>query len=742
MPLSLQEHIIRSRQAVEANKAKGNRYAEFLARLYADPFRFLEEIIQNTEDACARNTSGEGPCMLRFCLFTDRIDILHNGIPFDEHDLMAVTTFAGTTKDRADGINQIGKFGIGFRSVFGVTDQPEIHSAHWHFRIADYEILEETAPVSIPEGFTTLIRLPFRKGKEKEFSVNVRTGLMNIRPYTLLFLEHLKLLEIRIGSRGVIRMERTSTPAGKNMHRRHIISSDANRSDDTFLVLSPQAGISEGKFSLAFRLGKTPDGGEEAIPETLGRIFVYFPTQQQTPLKFLLHGNFTTTSTREQVPFDDEQTPENIRLLEKAAAFLASSLPGLRDAGFIRPSFLDMLPFSSGMYEKGDPVYRMFSSACISAFGNKKLVPVEKGRFEKSVHTAYTADDSIMALAGTKGSEVLFRRAAWLDKDFRNFPEKHPALFSALDIKTVDARSLGFRLSVNPGFIRLQKREWFRRFYAFLLQHPELWDEAHQHEHYSLRSKEIILLNDDRLAAAYDISGTPLLRFVLSGKGIFGRVDRRLMQDSDCVRFFTAFGLLAGAKPNSASDEPEKEGAEGMEKMHVDITSVKPAEAIQSASIQLLDYVAGIPDLHSDMDPGHFASVNSAVLAVTAGVEDDSVRKWYFDLAVLALQHHFKEQTVEKVPIADASAALVVRIKESPCRVFVAVRDRDDIHFRMPAGDWFHIIEDKAAVGSLIVLIHNTFHAGVRIQIVEQPYKALSEGQFIFEASGFRVRGV
>ncbi|HOV11432.1 MAG TPA: hypothetical protein PLL90_06685, partial [Bacteroidales bacterium] len=59
MKLTLAEHIAKSRIIVAANKAKGNRHAEMFATMYAQPARFIEEILQNTEDAYARKKAGD-----------------------------------------------------------------------------------------------------------------------------------------------------------------------------------------------------------------------------------------------------------------------------------------------------------------------------------------------------------------------------------------------------------------------------------------------------------------------------------------------------------------------------------------------------------------------------------------------------------------------------------------------------------------------------------------------------------
>ena len=192
MKLTLKEHIQRSREAVAANKAKGNKHAELFATMYTQPSRFIEEILQNTEDAYARKNADEHLNPIRFKLFPDKIEIHHNGKDFDENDLMSITTFANTTKKSNTEVNLIGKFGIGFKSVFSITDFPEIHCGSYHYKITDYEVLTPCETRQADEGFHTLIILPFKRKETAECYNAVKQGLDELNSFHLLFLKKLE----------------------------------------------------------------------------------------------------------------------------------------------------------------------------------------------------------------------------------------------------------------------------------------------------------------------------------------------------------------------------------------------------------------------------------------------------------------------------------------------------------------------------------------------------------------------
>ncbi len=109
-------------------------------QLYGDRSHFVYELIQNAEDAMERRFRQDPisrlPISVQFRLYKDRLEFRHFGQLFDEEDVRAISDVLKGTKgeDKA----QIGKFGIGFKSVYAFTSTPEIHSGEEHFIIERY----------------------------------------------------------------------------------------------------------------------------------------------------------------------------------------------------------------------------------------------------------------------------------------------------------------------------------------------------------------------------------------------------------------------------------------------------------------------------------------------------------------------------------------------------------------------------------------------------------------------------
>ena len=101
---------------------------DLLGQLYSERTHFIFELIQNAEDA--------GATELAFELFEDRLELRHDGRLFTEADVRGV---CGVGKSGKSGdLTAIGKFGIGFKSVYAYTKSPRIYSGGEHFRIENY----------------------------------------------------------------------------------------------------------------------------------------------------------------------------------------------------------------------------------------------------------------------------------------------------------------------------------------------------------------------------------------------------------------------------------------------------------------------------------------------------------------------------------------------------------------------------------------------------------------------------
>lgn len=101
----------------EANKMIANLMREIGKGLYSSKQRMIFELLQNADDTPAGNEVS-----FHIDAYFDYLLIMHNGLPFNQDDVEAITSAAESTKrnDR----KKTGYKGIGFKSVF--TDSEEV----------------------------------------------------------------------------------------------------------------------------------------------------------------------------------------------------------------------------------------------------------------------------------------------------------------------------------------------------------------------------------------------------------------------------------------------------------------------------------------------------------------------------------------------------------------------------------------------------------------------------------------
>jgi hypothetical protein len=77
-------------------------------------------------------------------------------------------------------------------------------------------------------------------------------------------------------------------------------------------------------------------------------ISVYFPTETESKLNFIVQGPYRTTPNRSSIPAKDV---DNIHLAEETAILLKDALIELRDARMLNMSFIKAWPFDARAFD-------------------------------------------------------------------------------------------------------------------------------------------------------------------------------------------------------------------------------------------------------------------------------------------------------------------------------------------------------------------------------------------------------
>ena len=88
-------------------------------------------------------------------------------------------------------------------------------------------------------------------------------------------------------------------------------------------------------------------------------LVVFFPTEKETFLGFLVQGPYRTTPARDNVPGHD---PANQALVRETAALLTDVLRELRDGGLLTVEVLPALPLDAARFPAGSMFRPLFDA--------------------------------------------------------------------------------------------------------------------------------------------------------------------------------------------------------------------------------------------------------------------------------------------------------------------------------------------------------------------------------------------
>ncbi|VDI46757.1 Hypothetical predicted protein [Mytilus galloprovincialis] len=283
--------------------------------LYSKDTHFVLELIQNADDNdypefLARNGQ---MASVKFVMQTDGVIALNNESGFVEKNIRALCDVGRSTKGKHK-FGYIGQKGIGFKSVFRVTDRPEVHSNGYHIC---FDVLSGPMGYILPhwvedkwetgESWTTKIVLPLKE----EMKIHMRSlaaRFNDIHPSLLLFLHRLR--EITIDNK----VENSSQVMRRNDIGNGVVEIEHNNGTDRWLVVKKMLDAS--KISLQAKSGVEVESTEIALAFPLldqsilskvmppkQPVFAFLPLRSYG-FRFIIQADFDVPSSREDVDRD------------------------------------------------------------------------------------------------------------------------------------------------------------------------------------------------------------------------------------------------------------------------------------------------------------------------------------------------------------------------------------------------------------------------------------------------------
>ena len=412
--------------------------------------------------------------MVKFQLCAQSLRFSHRGEPFNSRDVEHICSVGETEKEFTD----IGKFGIGFKSVYAFTDRPTIHSGTEDFAINNF-VRPIAAPGIDRDPDETAIIIPLGVSDELAHDEIVR-ALGSLGASTLLFLREIEEIQwiVEGGRSGLYLRDskeiapgvRTVTVIGKEDKQPEL--------DEEWLVFSQpvtaSGGINAGNVELAFSLVKDDQSQRQRI-ECLKKspLVVFFPTVLETRLGFRVQGPYRTTPSRDNVPDKDDW---NKHLVCETALLLRQVLWWLRDNDFLDTNGLECLPIDSDMFGQGsmfEPLY----DATKSALSSGSLLPRFDAAHVAAPRARIGRTQELRSLFSPTQLASLYgekHQLFWLSGDITQdrTPELRRYLMQKLNIPEVTAETIIPQL--GRRYLEEQSDTWIERFYAFLSGHPRL----------------------------------------------------------------------------------------------------------------------------------------------------------------------------------------------------------------------------------------------------------------------------
>lgn len=525
---------------------QGTRHLSFLGRLYTDRTHFIFELLQNAEDA--------GASKVLFQLVEHRLDVLHDGRRFDEKDVRGICGVGEGTK--TEDLTQIGKFGIGFKSVYAYTTTPAIHSGDESFTIENYVRPYAVQQQDIGDSWTTLFAFPFNK-EDVEPAIACReisTRLRKLSARTLLFLRKIKEIEYRLpdGMGGVYLRDETTRGGAREVTV--IGQNNGEDESESWLIFERPVDVPDPAedcprqvpVEIGFRLQENEREQREEVTKVKDSpLVVYFPTEKETRLGFLIQGPYKTTPARDNIPKEDDW---NATLVRETACLIADVLPQLKDLSLLGVSLLEALPIRMDDFPPGSMFLPIVTSVRES-LAVKELLPADDGSFVSARNAKLARGADLRKLLDHEQLRKLFQSEAtvkWLAGSITQdrTPELRIYLLNELVVEEITPDSFARR--ITQSFLSIQDDEWLLEFYGYLSGQEALWRSPRWSGDSGglLRSKPIVRLQDDSHVIPFRADGTTPKVFLPPPEDTdFPIVKRSIASDEQAGNFLKRLGL-------------------------------------------------------------------------------------------------------------------------------------------------------------------------------------------------------
>ena len=471
--------------------------------IYSDDIHYALELIQNAEDEFASR--------IDFKILPDKVIVYNDGETFDEGDVEAICSIKTGFKK-----NKIGFFGIGFKSVFNITDEPLVISDHFKFRI--HECLYPEPAIRLPHDLDiripdpdrgALFILPIKKDKDPAKLVKELEG---INDRLLLFLDNVQLItfhdettsgkrewEIRKSQKdGIITIE--NTLLNQRTDWRVFSQKVKVPSDRPEVRVELKREVKQTNLVIAF---PTPVGSE--VPDLRSEfLYCYLPTKRRPDMPFLVQADFIPTLARENI---EENNPWNLWLLEEIAKLASASYIQLREDKLLKGYLFKLIRLPG---EVGDPLFKGVAEKILNRLKERAIAPINLsiGNWKKPAGTAFVPDDLRQLIRPGELRTIFGNNREPTDN---SIDKRTHEVLSYLGIPEVGLSEVIDLLNKSEA-IKEKGPVWFLDIYDYFAQQPYMIRTYYAVDKFTrLKNTPFLLTSDRKLVSPNDFIGTDRL---------------------------------------------------------------------------------------------------------------------------------------------------------------------------------------------------------------------------------------
>lgn len=473
------------------NKPQWRNFFNSIIDKYSDRAHFVYEFLQNADDAEATEAD--------MVLYPDKLVFTHNGIKRftlsnpdtleDDRrngllgDINSITyvSFSSKTSELELRSNKIGKFGIGFKSVFQYTQAPHIYDNPYCFKIKNLIIPILLDDKEYQQEGKTVFVIPFDRDdiSQEDAFLHILQEMKEME-YPQLFLNHINTISWKTSDDSdggkiekIVDDKRLKRWRGISTTFYNLKDSNGDRKALMMSRMVDLGNVGKQKISVCYFL----DEKGQIITKERPYVHCFFPTKQKIDTCFAIHAPFELTDSREGIKRDSEI---NKALFRHVGDLAAESLGILRHIGIVinrgKPmilgdNILDIMRHDLGRiypkprysWETPNPDTKIFEECYKNEFHYMDLFLSRNNRY-LSLTKGWWAPKEIQRLLDKKSLNSLTMEC----EDFILCSlDRNGIKGTFFDINVLDDEK--FASLITSRFMKSRSEEWLEMFYDYVV---------------------------------------------------------------------------------------------------------------------------------------------------------------------------------------------------------------------------------------------------------------------------------